>query len=74
MKKTDDFGVEKFVVSFSTDKELDLDEKHTIDLKNSKARLIRKSSRDKTDNTVKTKLQFFKSEISWMKGIEIPRV
>ena len=73
-EKTNSFGIEKFVVSFIADKELDFDHKYTIDLNNSKARFISKSSRDRTDIMVKPKLKFSKSDISWIKGIEIPQV
>ena len=39
---------ENNVVSFSSDKQIDLNEKHTLDFSNSKARFIIKSPRDKT--------------------------
>jgi hypothetical protein len=59
------------VVSFSSDKQKDFDEKNTLDFTNSKARFITKSPRDKSDQIIKTKLQFLSSEISWMSRIAI---
>ena len=59
------------VVSFFTDKEKDLDEKHTLDFSNSKARFVTKPSRDKTDRVIKTRLLFFQSEIFWIEGLNI---
>lgn len=59
------------VVSFFTDKEKDLDEKHTLDFSNSKARFVTKPSRDKTDRVIKTRLLFFESEIFWIEGLNI---
>ena len=59
------------VISFITDKEKDLDEKHTMDFSNSKARFITKPSRDKTDRMIKDRLKFFKSEIFWIEGLDI---
>jgi len=59
------------VVSFSTDKKTDLDEKFTLDFNNSKARLITKPLRDKTKRVIETKLQFFESKISWIKRLGI---
>jgi hypothetical protein len=62
------------VVSFFTDKEKDLDEKHTLDFSNSKAHFVTKPARDKTDRVIKTKLTFFKSEIFWIEGLDIFKV
>ncbi|MEE9362351.1 MAG: hypothetical protein V3U92_07120 [Cellulophaga sp.] len=61
----------KNIVSFFTDKENDIDEKHTLDFNNSKARFISKSPRDKTDKIVKTSLQFFESKIFWIEKMKI---
>ncbi|WP_418602946.1 hypothetical protein [Hwangdonia sp.] len=63
--------VEKNVVSFFTDKENDIDEKHTLDFNGSKARFISKSPRDKTDRIVETNLQFFESKIFWIERLKI---
>ncbi|MEY8022178.1 hypothetical protein AB8P51_15195 [Muriicola sp. SD30] len=59
------------VVSFVTNEQRDLDEKHTLDFSNSKARFITKPLKDKTDRVIKTRLQFFESEISWIERLEI---
>lgn len=59
------------VVTFLTDKESDFDEKHTLDLSDSRARFITKPSRDKTDRVIKTRLKFFDTEILWIKGLDI---
>ncbi len=59
------------VVSFITNEQRDLDEKHTMDFSNSKARFITKPLKDKTDRVIKTRLQFFESEISWIKRLGI---
>jgi hypothetical protein len=66
--------IENNVISFFSDKQKDIDEKNTLDFTNSKARFITKSPRDKTDQIIKTRLQFLKSEIFWMAKIEIFKV
>ncbi|GAA4302996.1 hypothetical protein [Aestuariibaculum suncheonense] len=62
---------ENKVVSFFTDKEKHFDEKYTLDLNNSKARFVVKSARDKSDRIIKTRLQFFASELFWIESIEM---
>ncbi|ESU24435.1 hypothetical protein FEDK69T_08820 [Flavobacterium enshiense DK69] len=62
------------VISFYSDKQKDLDEKHTLNFNNSKARFVIKSPRDKTDKIVKTRLHFLESEIFWMKGTELFKI
>ncbi len=59
------------VVTFFTHVQKDLDEKYTLDFSNSKARIITKPFRDKTDRVIKTRLQFFESEIFWIERLEI---
>jgi len=66
--------VENNVISFFTDKQKDIDEKNTLDLTNSKARFITKSPRNKTDEIIKTRLQFLKSDIFWIARIEIFKI
>jgi hypothetical protein len=66
--------LENNVISFFSDKHKDIDERNTLDFTNSKARFITKSPRDKTDQIIKTKLQFLKSEIFWMERIEIFKI
>jgi hypothetical protein len=65
---------ENNVIMFFTEKGKDLDEKHTLDFSNSKARFITKSTRDKTDRIVATKLIFLKSEIFWMEKMEMFKI
>lgn len=68
------WSVKDNVITFSTNKNEDLDAKNTLDFTNSKARFITKNPRDKSDKVVKTKLQFLESEIPWMKRIDIFKV
>jgi hypothetical protein len=62
------------VVSFFSDKQKDFDEKHTLDFKNSKARFVIKSPRDKTETVIKTRLTVLSSEIFWMQGLELFKI
>lgn len=66
--------IENNVISFFSDKQNDLDEKYTLDFTDSKARFVTKSPRDKTDRLIKIRLKFLKSEISWMKTIELFKI
>lgn len=59
------------VITFFSDKQEDFDEKYTLDFQNTKARFVTKHPRDKSDRIIKTKLQFFESEIFWIKTIDI---
>ncbi|MCW5515857.1 copper resistance protein NlpE [Muriicola sp. Z0-33] len=59
------------IVSFFTDKEKDIDEKHTLDFSDSKARFITRPARDKTDRIIKTRLRFFESKIFWIERMKI---
>ena len=65
---------ENKVITFFSDKKIDLDEKHTLDFTNTKARFIIKSPRDKTDKIVKTRLQFLESEIFWISSISMLKI
>jgi len=65
--------IEKNVVSFTSDKQTDLDAKQTVDFSNTKSRFDTKSPRDKTDKVVKTRLRFLSSEIPWMKRIDLDK-
>lgn len=65
---------ENKVISFFSDKQKDFNEKYTLDFTNSKARFVIKSPRDKTDQIIKTRLKFLKSEIFWMEGIDILKI
>jgi hypothetical protein len=65
------WSAKKNLVFFYTDKEMDLDEKYTVDFTNSKARYITKSSRDKSDKVVKTALRFYESDLFYIKGLQL---
>ncbi len=66
--------VENKVISFFSDKKNDFDEKYTMDFTGSKARFIIKSPRDKSDQIIKTRLKFLKSEVPWMGAIEMLKI
>ena len=66
--------VEGEIMTFFSNKQNDFDEKYTLDFNNSKARFVTKHPRDKTDRIIKTKLQFFDSEIFWIETIEIFKI
>jgi hypothetical protein len=57
--------VEKTLIYFTTTKS-DFDDKYTLDFNNTKARFITKSPRDTSDRNIKTSIQFYQSEISWI--------
>lgn len=65
---------ENNVITFSSDKQKDFDEKYTLDFNNSKARFVTKSPKDQTDKIIKTRIKFFASEISWMATIDLLKV
>ena len=62
------------VVTFSSSKQEDFDEKYTLDFNNSKARFVTKNPRDKSDRIIKTKLTFVESEISWIQRLDIFKI
>jgi hypothetical protein len=66
--------VDKNVVTFFSSKQLDTDNKETLDFTNTKARFITKSPRNKTDQVIKTRLQFLESDIPWMSTIEMFKI
>lgn len=66
--------MENNVVSFFSDKQKDMDEKNTLDFTNSKARFITKSPKNKTDQIIKTRIHFLKSDIFWMKRTELFKI
>ena len=59
------------MITFSTNKQEDFDEKYTLDFNNSAARFVTKNPRDKSDKIVKTRLAFVASEIPSMQRIDI---
>ncbi len=56
------------VLYFYTNTENDLDEKHSLDFTNTKARYITKNPRDQSDKEIKTHLRIYESNIPWLKG------
>lgn len=60
----------KGLVYFTTSK-ADIDDKHTLDFSNSKARFDAKSPRDKSDKEDITSLRFYESEVFWFKGMKL---
>lgn len=62
---------ENNVIFLTTNKETDLDDKHTMNFSNSKARYITKSPRDTSDKVLKTSLRFYESDIFHIKGLEL---
>lgn len=59
------------VITFTSNKKEDFDDKYTLDFNNSKARFVTKNPKDKTDQVIKTKLTFLESGIFWMKKLDI---
>jgi hypothetical protein len=62
MERKMDYGKQCDFIFFSINKK-DIDE-NTLDFSNSKARFITKSPRDKTDQIIKTRLQFLNQRFS----------
>ncbi|MEX0288499.1 MAG: hypothetical protein AB3N14_05265 [Flavobacteriaceae bacterium] len=62
------------IVSFFTDRQKDMDEKYTLNFSDSRARFITKPLRDKTHRIIKTRLQFFESEIFCIERLKILKV
>ncbi|SNR72628.1 hypothetical protein [Flavobacterium sp. ov086] len=62
------------MITFSTNKQEDIDQKYTLDFNNSTARFVTKNPRDKTDQIVKTRLTFLESGIPWMQKIDIFKI
>ncbi|MCD0472409.1 hypothetical protein [Flavobacterium sp. JAS] len=62
------------MITFSSNKKEDIDEKYTLDFNNSTARFVTKNPRDKTDQIVKTRLTFLESGIRWMQKIDIFKI
>jgi hypothetical protein len=62
------------LITFSSNKKEDFDEKYTLDFCNSIARFITKNSRNKSDKIVKTKLTLLESEISWLQRLDLFKI
>lgn len=63
--------IEEKQLTFMTSPGSDLNEEFTLDLGNTRAHYINKSPRALTDRPIKTRLKFFKSDVFWIKGIEM---
>ncbi|OIQ30423.1 MAG: hypothetical protein BM564_03390 [Bacteroidetes bacterium MedPE-SWsnd-G2] len=61
------------IITLSTDQMDDYDDKNTLDFTNSKARFISKSPRDKSDREIPNSLQFYESDIFWIKSLQITK-
>nr|WP_315241994.1 hypothetical protein [uncultured Flavobacterium sp.] len=59
------------LITFSSNKKEDFDEKYTLDFNNSIARFVTKNPRDKSDKIVKTKLTILESGISWLQRLDV---
>lgn len=62
------------LITFSSNKQEDFDEKYTLDFNNSIARFITKNPRDKTDQIIKTRLTFVESGIFWMERLDVFKI
>ena len=62
------------VITFSSNKQEDFDEKYTLDFKNSKARFVTKNHRDKSGRIINTKLTFVASEIPWVQRLDFFKI
>ncbi|QOG01927.1 hypothetical protein [Flavobacterium sp. MDT1-60] len=62
------------LITFSSNKQEDFDEKYTLDFNKSIARFVTKNPRDKSDKIVKTKLAFLESGIFWMERIDVFKI
>ena len=62
------------VITFSSNKQEDFDEKYTLDFKNSKARFVTKNHRDKSGRIINTKLTFVASEIPWIQRLDFFKI
>lgn len=56
---------------FYINKDIDLDEKHTLNFSKTKARYVSASPRRISGNSIKTSLIFYSSEIFWVKGMKL---
>ena len=68
------WSVKNNLITFSSNKKEDFNDKHTLDFSNTIARFIIKNPRDKTDQIVKTRLTFLESKTFWLKGIDIFKI
>lgn len=64
----------KNIISFSTDELNDLDKTYTLNFSNSKARIDRKSPRNKTLEDIPDLMRIYESDISWVKGKKLTKI
>jgi hypothetical protein len=62
------------MITFSSDKKEDFDDKYTLDFNKTIARFVTKNPRDKSDKIVKTRLTLLESEISWLQRLDIFKI
>lgn len=61
------------IIYFYTDQNTDLDETHSLNFNNTKARYHSKSKRDKSGRLIKKTLNFFASDIFWVKSMKLTK-
>lgn len=59
------------IIYFYTDHKTDIDEIHTLNFNNTKARYHSKSKRDKSERIIKKSLIFYNSDIFWVKSMKL---
>ncbi|MBT8256252.1 MAG: hypothetical protein KJO23_06910 [Bacteroidia bacterium] len=64
----------KNLITFTSSTILDMDDKHTLNFTNTKARIDRKSPRNKSAEIVPDLMRIYESEISWIKGKKLTKV
>ena len=64
----------KNIISFFTDEENELDEKNTLNFSNTKARVDRKSIRNKSPEVIADKMRIYESNIAWVQGMKLEKV
>lgn len=65
---------EKNIISFTSDEKVDIDETHTMNFKNTKARINRKSPRDISNKNMRESIIFYSSELFTIKGLELFKI
>ncbi|MEM7186253.1 MAG: hypothetical protein AAF466_06310 [Bacteroidota bacterium] len=64
----------KNLIVLSTNEENDLDDTHTLNLDKTKARIDRKSPRNKNPNPVPDVMRIYESPVPWVKGKKLTKV
>ena len=62
------------LVTFTSNPAVDLDRKHTLNFTNTKARIDRKSSRNKSAEIIPDSMRIYESDIFWIKGLQLTKV